>query len=248
MENVFAERIVARTLRFRDEVERLRFTFDGVVYDPLVYAWEPHRQYLERYVHADVPIFFLGMNPGPFGMAQTGVPFGEVNAVRSWMGIEAPVSSPSIEHPGRPVTGFSTTRSEVSGKRLWGLMSDRSETAERFFASHCVMNYCPLVFLDSGSRAKNVTPDKLPKEEQRAMEVLCDGYLKDVLLLVAPKYLIGVGKYAQRKLEKAAGELQSSGYGPYTVGSIIHPSPGNPQANNGWAEKTIERMENLGAW
>ena len=25
------------------------------------------------------------MNPGPFGMVQTGVPFGEVEAVRSWL-------------------------------------------------------------------------------------------------------------------------------------------------------------------
>ncbi len=248
MDDSFARRIVERTLRFRDEIERLSFTFDGVVYDPLVYAWEPHEQYLERYVHANVPVFMLGMNPGPFGMAQTGVPFGEVDAVRSWMGIDASVGTPPVEHPGRPVLGFATTRSEVSGRRLWGLMSDRFGTAERFFASHCVMNYCPLVFLDSGKRARNVTPDKLPKNEQQAMELLCDGYLKDILSLVNPKYLIGVGKYAEQKLAKVSLSLEASGYGPYVVGSIIHPSPGNPQANNGWAEKTVSRMVELGAW
>lgn len=248
MADAFTERIVDRTLRFRDEIERLRFSFDGIIYDPLTYAWEPHRQYLERYVHADVPVFMLGMNPGPFGMAQTGVPFGEIDAVRTWMGIVAPVSAPPVEHPGRPVTGFSTTRSEVSGKRLWGLMSDRFGTAADFFASHCVMNYCPLIFLDGGKRAKNITPDKLPKDEQRAMEALCDDYLKDVLLLVSPRYLVGIGKYAQQKLQKISEALCASGCGPYVVGSVIHPSPGNPQANNGWAEKTVERMEELGAW
>ena len=31
---------------------------------------------------------FLGMNPGLWGMAQTGVPFGTVSLVRDWMGIE----------------------------------------------------------------------------------------------------------------------------------------------------------------
>ena len=34
-------------------------------------------------------VVFLGMNPGPFGMAQVGVPFGEVAAVRDWLRIDA---------------------------------------------------------------------------------------------------------------------------------------------------------------
>lgn len=244
----FSQQVIDRTLQFRDAVEQLHFTFDGIVYDPLVYAWEPHRRYLERYVHEHSSVFFLGMNPGPFGMAQTGVPFGEVVAVKDWMGILASVSTPRVEHPGRPVLGFSTTRSEVSGKRLWGLMAQRFGTADNFFSDHCVMNYCPLVFLDSGKRAKNITPDKLPKGEQRALEDLCDGYLRDILLLVQPKYLVGVGKYAEQKLSRVAEALEKSGAGPYVIGSILHPSPGNPQANHGWSEKTIEKMCAFGAW
>ena len=38
-------------------------------------------------------------NPGPYGMAQTGVPFGEIPAVRDWMGISGLVGKPDPEHP-----------------------------------------------------------------------------------------------------------------------------------------------------
>ncbi|MCL1859942.1 MAG: single-stranded DNA-binding protein, partial [Proteobacteria bacterium] len=52
------------------------------VYNPLDYAWNVHERYLRRYGDGRKRVVFLGMNPGPFGMAQTGVPFGEVAAVR----------------------------------------------------------------------------------------------------------------------------------------------------------------------
>lgn len=46
------------------------------VYNPLEYAWETHRCYAERYCRGGPRgqrVLFLGMNPGPYGMAQTGV-------------------------------------------------------------------------------------------------------------------------------------------------------------------------------
>ena len=47
------------------------------------------------------------MNPGPFGMVQTGVPFGEVEAVRSWLrAAMARSSKPAHEHPKRPIEGL----------------------------------------------------------------------------------------------------------------------------------------------
>lgn len=54
-----------RTLTFRDPVR--------YVYNPLEYAWDTHRLYAEKYCHSGQSVLFLGMNPGPFGMAQTGV-------------------------------------------------------------------------------------------------------------------------------------------------------------------------------
>ncbi len=240
----FQDALVARTKLFRDAIEDLVFSFDGVTYDPLAYAWDAHEQYLRRYVHQGVPVFFLGMNPGPFGMAQTGVPFGEINAVRNWLSIDGYIGKPVVEHPGRPVLGYQTVRSEVSGKRFWGLMEQRYGSAKSFFETNCVMNYCPLVFLDAGARAKNITPDKLPKPERLALEGVCDAYLSDVLAMVGSPMWIGIGKYAQDKLQRMLPQVG----GEHTVGVILHPSPGNPQANDDWSGKVARSLLQMGAW
>lgn len=240
----FADVLVRRTLRFAQEVDALEFSFDGYVYNPLSYAWDMHAAYLETYVHQGVPVLFLGMNPGPFGMAQTGVPFGEVEAVRSWMHLDLPVGKPSVEHPARPVLGLSIGRSEVSGKRLWSLMAERYGDASRFFSTHAVMNYCPLVFVDAGKSGRNVIPEKLPKQERMALERQCDAYLDDVITLIGPRHLVGVGRYAQRKLEEAAKRSGAD----VSVSSILHPSPGNPKANAGWAEVVTAQLCEAGIW
>jgi len=235
--------LIERTRRFSNEVGQLAFPASLYVYNPLDYAWQAHRQYLERYVRIGADSLFLGMNPGPFGMAQTGIPFGEVDAVRRWMGIEAPVGKPEHEHPKRPVDGFATCRHEVSGKRLWGLMEDRFGTAEAFFHDHAVMNYCPLVFVDGGPTGKNVVPEKLPRATRAALEELCDAYLADVLNLIGPRHLIGVGSYAAAKLREVAGAEPK-----HPVVTLLHPSPGNPKANAGWAAQAERQLQEAGLW
>ena len=141
------------------------------VYNPLDYAWTPHALYLDRYAQGKKKVLFLGMNPGPWGMAQTGVPFGEIEAVSEWMGINTLVNQPANEHPKRPIQGFGCPRSEVSGKRLWGLFSEQYPNAEDFFKEHYVTNFCPLVWM--GETGKNITPDKLSKSEMEPVENAC---------------------------------------------------------------------------
>ena len=148
-------------------VEELDFPSVPFVYNPLVYARVPHEAYLERWgVKTPRELLLVGMNPGPFGMAQTGVPFGDVAMVRDFLGIAGPVGRPAREHPRRPITGFACTRSEVSGTRFWGWARDRFSTAERFFDRVFVANWCPLVFMDESGR--NRTPDKLPAARARS--------------------------------------------------------------------------------
>jgi len=160
-----SQRLIDAAALLRDELEALRFAPPVAhVYNPLQYAWEAHAAYLSRYGQGHKKIMFLGMNPGPFGMMQTGVPFGEVSAVRDWMGIEAPVQAPPHQHPKRPIDGFACTRSEVSGRRLWGWIGRRFGHADDFFAQAIVINYCPLVFLEASG--KNRTPVQLPVAEQ----------------------------------------------------------------------------------
>ena len=187
-----------------------------------------------------VRVLLLGMNPGPWGMAQTGVPFGQVAAVRDWLGINAPIGRPASEHPKRPVEGYDCSRSEVSGERLWGLFRARFESANRFFAEHYVANYCPLVFMEESGR--NRTPDKLPAAERAELDELCDEHLRQLLAAAQPQWAVGVGAYAEKCLQRVAG-----GHSLQIV-RILHPSPASPAANRGWAETAAAQLESAGVW
>lgn len=223
-----------RGLRFADPVSH--------VYNPLEYARASYELYVSRFGNTTKRVLFLGMNPGPWGMAQTGVPFGEIAAVRDWMGISAPVGKPSPEHPKRPVVGFACDKSEVSGRRLWGLFAERFPKAEDFFAEHYVVNYCPLVWMEASSR--NRTPDKLPAAEMAPVEVACDAYLGEHLRLLQPEFVVGVGGFAESCLARV---VESTGLGA-RVGRVLHPSPASPAANRDWAGTATRQLREMGVW
>ena len=208
------------------------------VYNPLVYARAPHDAYLSRYGAPPREILLLGMNPGPWGMAQTGVPFGEVSLVRDWMGISAPVLRPAKEHPKRPIAGFACSRSEVSGKRLWGWARDRWKTPAAFFSRFFVINYCPLVFMEAGG--KNRTPNQLPATEQAPLLAACDQALRRTVEIMAPGHVIGVGAFAETRALAALKGMD------IRIGRITHPSPANPKANRGWATVVETELADMG--
>jgi len=209
------------------------------VYNPLDYARPAHEAYLERYGKGSPSALLLGMNPRPFGMAQTGVPFGEINLTRDWLGIEEPLAGkPPIEHPKRPIQGFDCPRSEVSGARLWGWAKARYGSPERFFERFFVVNYCPLVFLEASGR--NRTPDKLSKAEREALFAVCDRALLQVVETLRPSWVIGVGRFAEVRARSALGKSDIE------VGRILHPSPASPLANRGWAEAAESELTDLG--
>lgn len=210
------------------------------VYNPLAYAWAAHDLYLQKFGEGKKGVVFLGMNPGPFGMAQTGVPFGEIEAVRDWLGIYAPVGHPAREHPKRLVQGFACPRSEVSGRRLWGLFKERFGPAKNFFAEHFVANYCPLVFCEDSGR--NFTPDKLPAAEQSRLFAACDQHLRRLLEILEPEWLIGVGGFAAGRAKVASENMQLK------TGQILHPSPASPAANRGWGPAATRQLMALGIW
>jgi single-strand selective monofunctional uracil DNA glycosylase len=208
------------------------------VYDPLVYARAPHEAYLKRWGKGPKEVVLVGMNPGPFGMAQTGVPFGDVALVRDWLGIQGKVGRPAEEHPARAITGFECPRGEVSGQRLWGFARDTFGTAERFFARFFVANYCPLAFMEASG--KNFTPDKLPKDEQGPLFEACDRALVRVTDALRPGMVIGVGAFAEKRASLALADR------PLRIGTILHPSPASPLANRGWAGLVRQQLQSLG--
>lgn len=208
------------------------------VYNPLVYARAGYEAYLRLAASAPKRAIFLGMNPGPFGMAQTGVPFGEAGIVKEWLGIEAEIERPEPEHPRRPIQGFDCTRAEVSGGRVWGAIRERFETPERFFARYFIANYCPLVFMEESGR--NRTPDKLPAGERQALFAACDRHLVRVAEILQPEWVIGVGTFAEQRARSA---LAGRGV---RIGRILHPSPANPATNQGWAKVAGQELAELG--
>jgi single-strand selective monofunctional uracil DNA glycosylase len=222
-------------------LERARFGAPVThVYNPLVYAEASFATYVRKFATGPRRVVFLGMNPGPFGMTQTGVPFGEVTAVREWMGITGGVEPPLRQHPKRPIEGFACRRSEVSGRRLWGWAAARFGPAEAFFDQNFVVNYCPLLFLEESGR--NRTPEQLPVGELIQVAAACDAHLQRVLEILQPEWVLGIGGFAERRLRDVVTKITRVNLPQ--VGAILHPSPANPAANRGWAE-AIDRQ--LGA-
>ena len=238
---IISRRLIGAAEKLRDDVGELKFSAPVThVYNPLAYAWGPHTAYLRRFANRRKHVVFLGMNPGPFGMAQTGVPFGEIAAVRDWLGLEGMIGKPPREHPRRPVTGFACPRSEVSGRRLWGLFADRFRTPARFFAEHLVVNYCPLAFIEKTGR--NRTPDKLPNAEKAALLAICDEHLRAVLAALQPEWLIAIGNFAWQRAAAVAPN------GNPKLGRILHPSPASPTANRNWAAVVTRQLQELRVW
>ncbi len=220
----------------RDDAEALAdaLVSEGAVdcvYNPLGYAWDVHEAYLRRAGRGGARTLLLGMNPGPHGMGQMGIPFAATSVVRDLLGITGiGVGQPSTPHPKRPVNGLQHPNEEVSGTRLWGLLEQRYGTAETIFEHVFLANHCPLM-LFSGPRATNLTPDKVRGPSVTALMERCDQHLREVVAVMDVETVIGVGRYAE---SRATHSLKDFGT---RITSCWHPSPASPLANrNGGAD------------
>jgi single-strand selective monofunctional uracil DNA glycosylase len=236
-------RLVLRMMSITDELvtQLSKITFSAPVthvYNPLVYARKGYDTYIHRFGQSLKPVIFVGMNPGPFGMVQTGVPFGDVRMVTTWMGIQTSVFQPDPPHPKRPVMGFSCKRKEVSGSRLWGWTKERFGKPESFFGRFLVLNYCPLAFMEESGR--NRTPDRLPLDERKHLFEICDQTLAQTIETYHPRWVVGIGGFAEKRIRAALKGKK------IVVGKITHPSPANPLANRGWAPRIESELAALG--
>lgn len=232
------DKLIDMTKSFSDEIERIRKTIDEdlYIYNPLVYANEMFFAYIKEYVAFPTKYLFLGMNPGPFGMTQTGIPFGEINIVKDYLKLNKPIYSPKVEHPNRKIEGLNIKRSEVSGQRLWNYIKEKYPNPYDMKNNIYIANYCPLIFLSPVKTAKNITPNKLKKETRIQIDKVCDEYLFETIELLECEKLIGIGKYAMGKLKNDKI--------PYS--SILHPSPASPLANKGWAQQAEQQLLDFG--
>lgn len=238
-----SEGLIRASRRLARDADSLRFGSPvRYVYNPLVYARQPHELYIARFASTRKRVVFLGMNPGPWGMAQTGVPFGAIPMVSDWLGIRGPVKVPAGGHPRVMVKGFECPRREVSGMRLWGFLRSEFGSAEAMARELFVSNYCPLLFLDEDGR--NVTPDRIGRADQPDLLRACDRCLLEVIDALQPEWLVGVGLFAEGRLRAV---VEKAGL-PAKVASIPHPSPANPRSQKNWAGQAAAALANAGVW
>jgi single-strand selective monofunctional uracil DNA glycosylase len=234
-----SKRLITITRALSKGVNDLSFSEPvSYVYNPLEYAWKSHRSYLQKYGEGKGRVLLIGMNPGPWGMAQTGVPFGEVANVRDFLGIDEEVKQPVRVHPKRPVQGFDCPRSEVSGRRVWEWAKERYGAPESFFSKFFVLNYCPLCFMEEGG--KNRTPDKLKPEERDAVFEVCDVALRKFVNELEPSKIVGIGGFAKKRAMKSLDRDD--------IETILHPSPASPMANRGWVPQIEKQFEAMGVF
>ncbi|CAH0774060.1 unnamed protein product [Bemisia tabaci] len=201
LENELVEKILTSGTDFKHD-KNVAYT-----YNPLDYAAELHAQYVQRFCQGPKKILFLGMNPGPHGMTQTGVPFGEIPAVRDFLGIRGPVQQPKRSHPKLPVTGLNCSRSEPSGKRFWGLAKELSGgDPDVFFKNAIVYNYFPLSFITSAGR--NITPVELNKGAQALIDKVGDEILSKVLKLFEVDTIVAIGAFAKKRSDAAIKQFK----------------------------------------
>ena len=196
------------------------------VYNPLNYAWKPHKHYLEKYGTLGAKTIIMGMNPG-HGMGNTGIPFGCPEKVKSYLEItDLEVKEPSKIHPKREIKGLQCEKAEISGKRIWSLIEEIHGLPTEAFKHIFVLNHFPLWMFNAAGQ--NITPDKLKSSSTKEIFDVCNQYLVDILQVLGCKSIIGVGKYAQKMAHLA---IVNANLGHVIVDEIPHPSPANPLAN-----------------
>ncbi|XP_050590337.1 single-strand selective monofunctional uracil DNA glycosylase [Bombus affinis] len=239
LENI-SEQLLSVEHNLAAELRKITFRLPvEYVYSPLEYAFNIHTMYVQKYCNTVKKILFLGMNPGPWGMSQTGVPFGEISMVRDWLKICGHVGKPAKEQPNRKVTGFQCTRSEISGKRLWGLFQELCKSPEKFFEHAYIHNYCPIALMNK--KGCNITPAEIKGPEIQILHSACDKALADAIKILKVEIIIGIGGYAEKRAQLV---VQSSKL-PVKVLCLPHPSP-RAVNNKNWSEKATQKLSEFG--
>ena len=281
--------LIKTTCALADDLHALRRPA-GVshVYNPLRYMWPAHERFLSRHYvtdRASAPdgrldfyepagtarprqYLILGMNPGPHGMVQTGLPFGDVVNAAAMLGyrtgdqVLAPVLDGVELHPGRPVIGLVATRREASGERLWGGLAAIFGGLDQTLAQCFAANYCPLAYFADDAQGTNVTPEDFGKKTINGkpnprhdpgyaaeLDKICLPYLVRVARAMRVEVILAVGRYAEAKANIIAAlcpEATRRCPSPKVV-YLTHPSPLATRSAGEWATMARHALENVGA-
>lgn len=285
--------LIQDTRVFSDALDRLsRPAGVSHVYNPLAYMRRAHEQWLAQFeVFVDYqgesvscatyekspdefaratqsrPYLILGMNPGPWGMVQTGVPFGDVANANTILGyrrgdqIPAPDPDRVTLHPKRPVQGFACTRREASGERLWGGLCKVWEKPafdanvheiDAVLADCFAVNYCPLAYFADDGKGTNVTPDAFRKSGPyrdlpyaNDLDALCSSYIAAIMQAFRTRVVLAVGRYAETMAKVIVTSAMPADVRPKVV-YLTHPSPLATRSAGEWAAMAQREMSAAG--
>ncbi|XP_037927861.1 single-strand selective monofunctional uracil DNA glycosylase-like [Teleopsis dalmanni] len=198
------------------------------IYNPVEYAADLHCEYLRKYLDRPKRVVFLAVHPEQNGMAQTGVPFGNVSTVRDMMKLCGEVKQPNRLHPKHPVLGLNCHINEPSGVRFWGLMDKIAGSLDTFSEQCFVHTFCPLLFFNEYGRT--IEPCVLPFEIKYPMRDLLVEALCKEMKLVQPEIIVVTGNYVYNGLQRS--ELYAK-----TLLVMTNPHPWVPN-NHNWVRRS----------
>ncbi len=154
--------------RWEDLAPALRRATGWRIWNPGLYGETWHARFRRLYRPGQHPLVVFGLNPGPYGMAQTGIPFTDIRRLVSALpdlaaelrGRGERVEPPGLAPPGlRPYLSRSF---ESSAVRVYRFLKKGWGGAERGWTEVVVANPCTLLFIDP-AEGKNRTPADLAR-------------------------------------------------------------------------------------
>ena len=253
-DSIPANKQLKATEKLKKELGELKFNEPvSHVYCPFDYAWNAFKEYIIRFGNNEKKVVFVAMNPGRWGMTQTGIPLGEVETVKKWLKISdiEKRPPPSEFDDIYQVKGHSCEKSEDSGRRFWGLIKEKfNNEPEEFFKHNFVLNYCPLLFIEKTiSKEGKKGVRNLPlveiknRESKRKLVKACDNYLSEIVKILNPSYIIGIGDFAEKRIK-----IVIKGNDRITIGKIIHPSKRVIKYDDIWKCVVTKQLKEMKLW
>lgn len=176
--------------RFEPLAREISRSTGWLVVNPGSYGERWHARFRRTYPLRRNPLLFCGLNPGPYGMAQTGVPFTDLKRLRAELprlATELEATGSALVPPGlapAPLRPFLTRTFESSSVRVYRFLALVRETAEAALRDVVFVNPCPLLFVERRS-GENRTPADLPRELRRAAGTARAGLERAARLMAA---------------------------------------------------------------
>jgi single-strand selective monofunctional uracil DNA glycosylase len=242
--------------RWQSLAPRIAASTGWKIWNPGLYAASWHALFRKEYPASAGCILVFGLNPGPYGMAQTGIPFTDLKRLREHL----PRLAKGLERRGCSLAGvglaprslrpYLSRTFESSAVRVYRFLSRGWGSAEDGWRSVVVANPCSLLFMDAAG--ENRTPADLVGAVSRRTGSLvaarrlrerCNALrrlaAREAVRVLSPRGVVLLGKDAQRAMQTGIAPL----LGPDSILGWEHPARAVPDR---WAMGLLEEIKRRG--